>query len=54
MNFTRALRGLPADFDMAKSQSLGARIMHSLAEQLGGQLRGSADKGTTTRLVFSA
>jgi two-component sensor histidine kinase len=43
--------GLPPDFQAENSQSLGFKIMRSLASQLGGQLTFTGP-GMTTRLVF--
>jgi two-component system, sensor histidine kinase PdtaS len=31
-------RGLPADFDMAKSKGLGMRVVMALTKQLGGNI----------------
>lgn len=47
-------RGLPADYDPAKGDSLGLRIIRSLVQQLGGELSVAAGRGTTTRVVFAA
>lgn len=46
-------RGVAADYDPAKSESLGLRIIRSLAQQLGGELSVAAGGGTTTRVVFA-
>ena len=47
-------RGLPEDYDPAKGDSLGQRIIRSLVQQLGGELSVAAKSGTTTRVVFAA
>ncbi len=47
-------RGIPADFDPAVSRSLGMRITHGLAAQLGGTLFYGGGQGTQVRLVFAA
>jgi two-component system, sensor histidine kinase PdtaS len=45
--------GLPAGFDPARSGSLGLRIVHSMARQLGGRFEMRAlDPGVLSRLVF--
>jgi two-component sensor histidine kinase len=47
-------KGIPADFDPSTTRSLGFRISHGLAEQLGGKLTYEASDGTLVRLVFPA
>jgi len=47
-------RGPPDGFDPAGGDSLGLRIIRSLAQQLGGELSVAAEGGTTTRVVFAA
>lgn len=47
-------RGLPAEYDPAKGDSLGLRIIRSLVQQLGGEMSIAAEGGTTTRVVFAA
>jgi len=48
-------RGMPESFDATKSPSLGMRILHALAQQLGGELSyGRAVRGSVLRLRFSA
>ncbi|WP_232631005.1 sensor histidine kinase [Methylobacterium sp. Leaf118] len=44
--------GIPVDFDPATSRSLGFRIVHGLAAQLGGTLTYTNENGTVVRLVF--
>lgn len=45
--------GLPPGFDAARSSSLGLRIVHSMARQLGGQFEMIArDRGVSSRLVY--
>jgi two-component sensor histidine kinase len=45
--------GLPPGFDAAQAGSLGLRIVHSMARQLGGQFEMIAgDRGVSSRLVF--
>jgi len=44
--------GLPADFGIGKSGSLGQGILHSLAAQLHGKLTFESAAGTVARLVF--
>ena len=47
--------GLPPGFDAARSSSLGLRIVHSMARQLGGQFEMSArNRGVSSRLIFPA
>ncbi|HYD98479.1 MAG TPA: histidine kinase dimerization/phosphoacceptor domain -containing protein [Alphaproteobacteria bacterium] len=47
-------QGLPPDFDIRRSQSLGMRIVLSLAGQIGADLSiGNADPGTLATLVLS-
>jgi two-component sensor histidine kinase len=47
--------GLPADFDPARSRSLGMRLVSSLTRQLGGQLQWQdARPGTRFVLELSA
>jgi two-component sensor histidine kinase len=45
-------RGLPAGYDVAKTGSLGYRIIQGLAEQLGGQISFDGSAGMTTRIIF--
>jgi two-component sensor histidine kinase len=46
-------RGLPADFDVSATQSLGTRIARTLAEQLGGSfVLESTGNGTRSRLTL--
>jgi len=44
--------GLPADFDPRTAASLGLRIVHMLAEELGGSIAFESDGGTTAILRF--
>jgi two-component sensor histidine kinase len=45
-------RGLPKDFDIRKSQSLGMELTSQLTHQLRGKLNISCDKGTTFTVTF--
>lgn len=48
-------RGLPADFDLRRSRSLGMRIILSLAGQIDAAVViGNADPGTECRVSFGA
>lgn len=44
--------GLPADFSLKKTESLGMRLIHSLTEQIKGELEISAEHGTQIRIKF--
>jgi two-component sensor histidine kinase len=46
--------GLPANFNIGATRSLGFRIIQSLAEQLGGTVTHDGTAGMRTRLVFPA
>ena len=46
--------GLPGDFDIERSGTLGMRIVSSLAKQLNGELSIIRDKGTEFRLLIRA
>lgn len=46
--------GLPAGFDPATAGGLGLRLIRSLAQQLGGEVSMTTDRGTITRVVFPA
>ncbi|MFN3667672.1 MAG: sensor histidine kinase [Brevundimonas sp.] len=47
--------GLPAEFEAGRSSSLGLRIVHSMARQLGGRFEiADRNPGVTSRLVFPA
>ncbi len=45
--------GLPEDFDMDKSDSLGMRLISGLTSQLDGEMEMSNESGTTFRIRFS-
>ncbi len=45
-------RGLPADFDLTKTSSLGMEMMKALSKQLGGELKLVNDPGLHISLVF--
>lgn len=47
-------RGLPQDFELARSPSLGLRIVTMLARQLGGEFRLFRNDHTVARLTFPA
>ncbi len=44
--------GLPEDFDLARTRSLGMRLVHTLSGQLGGTPELSPQPGTSFRMVF--
>ncbi|HEY6166649.1 MAG TPA: histidine kinase, partial [Verrucomicrobiae bacterium] len=44
--------GLPQGFDIARSPSLGLKLVRMLAEQLGGQLEIIVHDGTEFRIAF--
>jgi len=44
--------GLPLDFDLAKTQSLGLQLIHTLARQLGGTVEMKSVQGTETTIMF--
>ncbi|RRR77281.1 MAG: PAS domain-containing protein [Candidatus Viridilinea halotolerans] len=46
--------GLPEGFDPACNTTLGLRIVHTLARQLGGELRIHSDDGTLIEVIFPA
>ena len=46
--------GLQQDFDWKRSRSLGLRLVHTLAEQLGARIEVASRRGTEVRLTFSA
>jgi len=45
--------GLSKDFDLEKSESLGLQLVHTLIEQLDGELELDTTKGTTFKVTFS-
>jgi two-component sensor histidine kinase len=45
-------RGLPKDFDIRKSQSLGMELTSQLTHQLRGRLEITSEKGTTFTILF--
>jgi two-component sensor histidine kinase len=44
--------GLAAHLDMARSESLGLRLVHSLVDQIGGSLDFDRQNGTCFTIVF--
>ena len=44
--------GLPDGFDVEKSESLGLKLVHTLAAQLGGRAQVSSDGGTAVEILF--
>jgi two-component sensor histidine kinase len=44
--------GLPPDFHEKKTESLGMRLIHSLTEQIRGELEINSDHGTQVRVKF--
>jgi PAS domain S-box-containing protein len=44
--------GLPAEFNAAKAESLGLKIIHILTDQISGKLHVRSGKGAAFRLVF--
>ena len=45
--------GLPEDFDVQKAESLGIQLVHSLVEQLDGNLDVATGNGTSFSITFS-
>ena len=45
--------GLPNDFDIEKSESLGLKLVSLLSRQIGGRLYNSNKNGTTFNIIFS-
>ena len=45
--------GLPADFDLKKSKSLGMRLVNDLSKQMGGSMRYTFEKGSRFTILFS-
>lgn len=45
--------GLPTGFDMAKSKSLGMRLVNELSKQMGGSLRYTFENGSRFTILFS-
>lgn len=45
-------KGLPKDFDLDHSSSLGIKLIQVLKEQLDGKLTISSNGGTTFELIF--
>jgi two-component sensor histidine kinase len=45
--------GLPADFDMAKSRTLGIQLISTLAQQLNATVEVERDRGSTFRVSFA-
>jgi two-component sensor histidine kinase len=45
--------GLPADFDLHSSQTLGMHLVQILSRQLGGELEQVADRGVHWKLIFT-
>jgi len=46
--------GLPAEFDLKKAKSLGIRLVHKLAKQLGGEVNYHFDQGAVFSINFQA
>ena len=46
--------GLPAEFDLKKAKSLGIRLVHKLARQLGGEVSYHFDQGAVFSINFQA
>ncbi len=44
--------GMPADFDIKRSKSLGLKLVHMLTEQLEGELKINSGKGTSVEISF--
>jgi len=45
--------GLPTDFDFKKAKSLGIRLVHKLAKQLGGEVSYNFDQGAVFSVIFT-
>jgi two-component sensor histidine kinase len=45
--------GLPHDFDLARTTSLGLRLVHGLTEQIGGRIEFGREPGAAFQITFA-